>query len=397
MLQGSNQMKLISFDIGIKNMAYCIFDISTSLALDTDHLVPTNLLIQDWNILNLMDIQEIVKHKCTCHLLSKQSKKKPTKLENQKICGKGAKYSKIDVSINPIENTFQNGSVQDVFQNTVPTQNVKHYFCEKHAKTSGFLIPSKDYSMAALSKKSKEDLILLGQGHGLFSQSSPNYITEIKTKKACLEILSKFFAERSLVKIQEVKRVAAGDTDLITIGRNMRTCLDGLLTHHGITHVIMENQISPLAGRMKTVQGMLAQYYIMADPSPEIEFISSANKLKDFATFLGQEGKKEATKPSKSLAKHNPVVDPSNTIGSTEHNRYKQHKMDSIVISKKIIQENMEQFGSWTTLFDETAAGKNINKQDDLADCFLQGLWYLKREKIITYADNLKINIVYLT
>lgn len=381
-------MKLISFDIGIKNMAYCIFDVSTSLCLDTDHLVPTNLLIQDWNILNLMDVQEITKHKCTCHLVTKQPKKKNTKTGNmnvpQKVCGKAAKYSKTVVSVGPNENTFQNGSVQEI-----------QYFCEKHAKTSDYLLPSKDFSMATLSKKSKEELILLGQGHELFSENSPNYITNIKTKKACLEILIKFFVEKSLVKIQEVKRVAAGDTDLITIGRNMRTSLDNLLTHYGITHVIMENQISPLAGRMKTVQGMLAQYYIMTNPSPEIEFISSANKLKDFTVFLGQ------AKQKSPLAKHNPVImDLSNTIVQdfeptdlTDRNRYKQHKMDSITISKKIIQENMEQLGSWTTLFDESAKGK----QDDLADCFLQGLWYLKREKIITYAENLKINIVYLT
>ena len=30
-----------------------------------------------------------------------------------------------------------------------------------------------------------------------------------------------------------------------------------------ITHVFIENQISPIANRMKTIQGMLAQYFIM--------------------------------------------------------------------------------------------------------------------------------------
>jgi len=33
-------------------------------------------------------------------------------------------------------------------------------------------------------------------------------------------------------------------------------------------------------------------------------------------------------------------------------------------------------------------------KKDDLADCFLQGIYYLKRENIIMYSENLKINIV---
>ena len=35
-----------------------------------------------------------------------------------------------------------------------------------------------------------------------------------------------------------------------------------------------------------------------------------------------------------------------------------------------------------------------VSKKDDLADCFLQGLWYFKHKNIISYADNLKINIV---
>lgn len=192
-------------------------------------------------------------------------------------------------------------------------------------------------------------------------------------------MLVPFFAARTLDKIQEVKQVGAGDTDLITIGRNMRTCLDHLHYIHGdITHVIMENQISPLAGRMKTVQGMLAQYYIMIDPSPTIEFISSANKLKDFTEFLGNPAKQGSS-----------VQETREITETTMSDRYKQHKMDSITITKKIIQENLGQIGSWTTLF--TAAK---SKQDDLADCFLQGLWYLNREKRITYADNLKINSV---
>jgi len=36
----------------------------------------------------------------------------------------------------------------------------------------------------------------------------------------------------------------------------------------------------------------------------------------------------------------------------------------------------------------------NTKKKDDLADSFLQGIWYLKHNNIITYAEDLKINIV---
>ena len=43
--------------------------------------------------------------------------------------------------------------------------------------------------------------------------------------------------------------------------------------------VIIENQISTIASRMKTLQGMISQYFIMKG-IPSIEFISSINKLK---------------------------------------------------------------------------------------------------------------------
>ena len=35
-----------------------------------------------------------------------------------------------------------------------------------------------------------------------------------------------------------------------------------------------------------------------------------------------------------------------------------------------------------------------IKKKDDLADSFLQGIWYLKHNNNIIFADDLKINIV---
>ena len=47
-------MKLISFDVGIKNMAYCILD-----------LQGTQLNISNWGILNLMD-DENISYTCDC-------------------------------------------------------------------------------------------------------------------------------------------------------------------------------------------------------------------------------------------------------------------------------------------------------------------------------------------
>ena len=66
-------MYLISFDVGIKNMAYCIFYFNGS-----------ELIVQDWNILNLLENSKIP-DLCSFEMKSKKQ---------TKICGKKAKYKK---------------------------------------------------------------------------------------------------------------------------------------------------------------------------------------------------------------------------------------------------------------------------------------------------------------
>ena len=60
-----------------------------------------------------------------------------------------------------------------------------------------------------------------------------------------------------------------------------------------IDKVIIENQISPIANRMKTIQGMIAQYFIMKNNNISIEFVSSVNKLKDTSTVGDKKEEKE--------------------------------------------------------------------------------------------------------
>ena len=50
------------------------------------------------------------------------------------------------------------------------------------------------------------------------------------------------------------------------------------LFNHPIDVVLIENQIGKIAIRMKSLQGMIAQYFIQKN-IPTIEFISSKNKL----------------------------------------------------------------------------------------------------------------------
>lgn len=94
--------------------------------------------------------------------------------------------------------------------------------------------------------------------------------------------------------------------------------------------VLIENQIGPLASKMKAIQGMVIQYWLMRNA--KVECISACNKLKLFHT------------------------------GKTT---YTQRKKLSVHYTTQLLTLNQL----------ETGFLKN-KKKDDLADTFLQGVWY---------------------
>lgn len=295
-------MKIISFDVGIKNMAYCILDLSGG-----------KMEITDWNVLNLLNLQTFVQKKCTV-------KCKTTKKKNEeKVCGKNAKY-----------------------------QKGEQFYCEQHAKCDKqYMMPKKDYTEKVLKKKKIDELLSIGKQHMFFLDNVK------RNKQELIDPLRTYFDKHMLEKIEKEKKVTAGETDLLSIGRNLKVELNKLDTLENIDVVFIENQISPIANRMKTIQGMLAQYFIMTDDNISIEFVSSSHKLKQF---------------------------------DKDKNSYKENKQQSVIFSRNIIDKN-ENFENWKEKLDS-------KKKDDLADCFLQGLYYFVREKNIYYADDLKIKFV---
>ena len=132
---------------------------------------------------------------------------------------------------------------------------------------------------------------------------------------------------------------------MVTIGKNIQHKFDIIFSDHLSTldTIIIENQIGPLANKMKTIQGMLSQYFIMKNNHIKIDFISSSNKLKDF-------------------------------IKETDHKLdYKERKKLGVQSCINIISKDFK-YDSWITMF------KKHTKKDDLADCFLQGMWYINHK-----------------
>jgi hypothetical protein len=290
-------MRLISFDVGIKNMAYCIF------SLDVD-----KISITQWDVLNLMNekpAQE--KHLCSLYL------------KNKKQCPKDAQYKKGEIC-----------------------------FCKKHSlEQKEWFIPSAEFSDSTIKKKKIDELREISEKISINT-------TKIN-RPELIERIIQYYKTKTLEKIVVQSKERAEDVDLITIGKNMTKLLNEIPDIETITHIIIENQISPIATRMKTIQGMLAQYFIMKCPQSSIEFISSSNKLKGL-------------------------------VPSEEKPSYKDNKKNSIIICSKIVEIN-PCFHEWRESI------KTHKKRDDLYDANLQGLWYLKNGGHITYNSNLQISM----
>jgi hypothetical protein len=344
-------MKLISFDIGIKNLAYCIFSIES-----------TSISIIDWNVLNLMDQEQPI-IKCNCLMEKKRIKKSSEKKSSEKKSSEKKSSEKKSSE----KKSSEKKSSEDNF--LVCSRNSEwkkgdNYYCKIHTKHAPYIIPKRDISPSGLKKKKMEDLQEISKKYEID-------ILGLSKKKDILAKMDVFFIEKCFEPLVKLQEKTAGETDLITIGRNMKDLLNAIPNINDITHVIMENQISTLATRMKTVQGMLAQYFIMiSGDTRHIEFVSSLNKLKLLP-------KLNHSKSSDSI-QENPSDSPS--VKTT----YKQHKSDGVHYTRLFI-ENNDFLTEWKTVMD-------TKKKDDLADSFLQGIWWLKHNNIIIYAENLKIN-----
>jgi hypothetical protein len=275
-------MFILSIDIGIRNLSFCLFEFYN----------------KDENSIRIIKWDNID--------LTKDSEKTCIEIDKNGLCGKPAKFCKNNLC-----------------------------YCLKHSKKlSQYMQPSKELSTGFLNKQKLENLIQIADKYKII------YETPIK-KTVLLNSIIQFANNHCL---EEIKKTNAKKLDLVTIGKNIQFHFDEILQDYvqKIDKIIIENQIGPLANKMKTIQGQIAQYFIMKNNNIDIDFISASNKLKDF-------------------------------IQSTEKTDYKQRKKLSIETTSNLVI-NDYRFKEWGNMF------QKHSKKDDLADCFLQGLWFLKHK-----------------
>ena len=273
-------MKILSIDVGIKNLAYCLFYIHKTKSIEID----------SWDVINLTN--------------DNSSNKCCGKYKNNSPCTHQAKY----------------------YYDT-------NYYCKVHAKKSNYIIPKKHLQKTYIAKQKLNEI----------KNMCANYELDIsgcRVKKDYIDLIQNFLQTRVFKPVEQTN---ASNVNLVILGRNINTMFNTVFDKHKIDCVIIENQISPIANRMKTLQGMIAQYFIMKNIQT-IEFVSSANKLKGIVT-----------NPKKL--------------------NYKERKQLGIETIHTLAIKNPF-LSRWLDFF------VKHKKKDDLADCFLQGLWYLRENKL---------------
>jgi len=253
-------MKILSIDVGIKNLAFCLFEKPPT----SEHFKVTK-----WDVVNI----------------SQQENLKCTFIEKNEICNKQAKFKKDDKC-----------------------------FCNKQ-KIANLYEITDNHNIKYDPKIKKTDLA--------------NLINENIQK----------------IYFETVESKKANEVDLFNIGVNIKNKFNEMFKDEGkIDYVIIENQIGPLAIRMKTIQGMIVQYFIMSNLNVEhIEFISASNKLKDCDI---KDKEKYSDRKKLGIAKCLGVL--------TLDFRFNEHM--------KFFNEH--------------------KKKDDLSDAFLQGLWFINNKKL---------------
>ena len=286
-------MKILSVDVGLKNLSFCLFELLpvelSSVELSSVELESNNLKIIKWDNINLSEKTE---HKCI-------------EVDKNGLCDKPAKFTK-------------DGKC----------------FCLKHSKKQPFLQPSAELKSSYINKQKLQKLMDIADKYKI------KYENPIK-KTNLIPLINEFITNKCFASIEKTN---ASKVDLVTIGKNLQHKFDEIFCDHlsSIDIIIIENQIGPIANKMKTIQGMISQYFIMKNNNIQIEFISASNKLKD---FLPKEKEEKLD--------------------------YNQRKKLGIQTCLEIITTDCR-FKEWTTFFNKHA------KKDDLSDCFLQGMWFIK-------------------
>jgi len=308
-------MRILSFDVGIKNLAYCLMEWDNK---NDDK--KQNLKIHSWNIINLIEDKNI-----DMHCMNKEC-------------------------INKVKSYIE-------FNNT------KHYLCSRHIKNKDDIINEivKNYTIDKwklcdnnICSTCKNidaidnDIVLKKSKIKYYNNDQLNICLCTKHYKSLLSKVNNITNKICSIRNKKVKDVTISDIKLQLI-KSLDEHRIEFLTK--IDMVLIENQPTFKTPTMKAISDTIYTWFLIRGIIDKninnasldvLKFVSPSNKLKKFNQTEIQEADK--------------------------NKKYKLTKKTSIDNTKKILR--CYELNNWTDHL------LSFIKKDDLADSFLQG-WYV--------------------
>ena len=397
---------MLSIDVGIKNLAFCLLNVVS--ASSPPAISECDIL--QWGVIDVCHSEQdeiasvqraAAHHKCSHPLYnSKPKSKSTTNTTTTTTCTSNAAFfyyneDQLKFICKRHATKMRESDKNNKHGNNHPQLKVFHFASDVALKPAKLLKTGTAEQLFAFCKAhdalEPEWEVAAPRWHGLkpVMRDRARHVMRTQYMHAydALDEISTILNSATVPEAQVVININSNTllksklqpehVSLITVGYNLMIKFDKLFygsdsTSTSPDKVIIENQISPIATRMKTVQGMVTQYFLMRGISPDcISYISATNKLKawtsvnddadEIDTYDGR--KKMGIACVRKLLSGDSVGDgtadaDADAIGDTGVKR-KKFKMSANTALQ------------WRFVFE------SHKKKDDMADSLLQGLSYL--------------------
>jgi len=280
---------ILSIDVGIKNLSFCLLRLNNEQ--NGQNGQNREIEILKWNTLNLNDALNTdtdtdtgthVITVCTCKT---GCKLKPYYVYTEDNIVVHACKRHYKTLVEPSRRVFDNkpSYISKVLK-TFTAKNLRE-FCKEYSFTNA----DEDKSITGNVKLVKQELKMKA-----LTVLRTEYVYPISTHANCISILQfpdqkEDQKQQTQKKNKNLSQTQASTVSLVFVGYSLMKQFDELFYNENcldqnkikIDAVVIENQISPIANRMKTVQGMITQYFLMRGVDKDhIIYFSSVQKLK---------------------------------------------------------------------------------------------------------------------
>ena len=384
---------ILSIDVGIKNLSFCLLRVHHQIAGQTGQNREIEIL--KWNTLNLNDALNtdtstdintdilVTTTVCTCKIGCKLKPYYVYTQENNVVYACKRHYK---MFLEPSRRVFDNKPPTYISKvlKTFTAENLRD-FCKEYSFSS---TNANENANEGNVKTVKQELKMKA-----LTALRTEYVYPISTHANCISILQfpdqKDEQKQQLQQIQKKNKnplQQASTVSLVFVGYSLMKQFDELFyngSNDQIDAVVIENQISPIANRMKTVQGMITQYFLMRGVDKEhIIYFSSVQKLKVAPYhFIFHD-----------TSEKNLGDDDADEVDDIQ--TYDDRKKAGVACVRKILAGSVSSgsgsgSGPFTIQSNECTHStaklcscwlhrfESHKKKDDMADSFLQGLSYI--------------------